>query len=132
MSVPTHPDGVADGQASDQTSDLEQVVELEMKLLDPNMRGDVDGVQPLLHDYYAEYAASGQVYDRRTALQAPVEDSTSSLTVDRLEAELLAPGVVLVTYRAHRSSRASWRSSVWLQTEHGWQLRHQQATPIRD
>ncbi|AKT52652.1 hypothetical protein ADJ73_07365 [Arsenicicoccus sp. oral taxon 190] len=102
-----------------------------MQLLDPQLRRDPLGVQALLHEFFSEFAPSGQVYDRDSMLDAPVDDSTSSLTVDRLEAELLAPGVVLVTYRAHRSQRAAWRSSTWLLTDAGWRLRHHQSTPVR-
>lgn len=116
---------------SDQTSALEQVVELEMRLLDPSVREDFASVQPLLHDYFNEFSPMGQVYDRDNLVLAPVDESSSALTVDRLEAELVSPGTVLVTYRAHRSSRSSWRSSLWLETADGWRLRHRQSTPIR-
>ncbi|WP_409483851.1 DUF4440 domain-containing protein [Arsenicicoccus dermatophilus] len=115
-----------------QTAELEHVVELEMKLLDPNMRSDREAVQNLLHEYFNEFAPSGLVYHRGNVELAPVEDSSAALTVEQLEAELLTPGVVLVTYRVHRSQRASWRSSLWLHTpDRGWLLRQRQTTPIR-
>lgn len=118
--------------AASPTAALEYVIEREMKLLDPHMRRDAEQVRSLLHEYFDEFAYSGTVYDRDSVLEAPQEDTIVHMTMDHVEAEMLSPDVVMLTYRSKRSDeRAAWRTSLWLKVGQEWLLRHHQATIIR-
>lgn len=110
---------------------LEAVVAQEIGLLDPRMRRDGDAIAALLHPDFVELSPTGHTYDRDTVLVPTAEDTIEGMTAEQLTAELLAPGVALVTYRSHRGERVAWRCSVWVHTDRGWLLRHHQATPIR-
>jgi ribonuclease HI len=56
-------------------------------------------------------------------------DPGAPVSTDEVEAAVLAPGVVLVTYTAVRGDVRSRRSSVWLAHGDGWRLRFHQGTP---
>jgi len=51
---------------------------------------------------------------------------------DDFSVEVLAPGVVTVTYRNtvtyQGSTQSARRSSIWVETSDGWKLKFQQAT----
>lgn len=122
--LPTTPD-------EDPSRALETVVAHEIGLLDPRMRRDGAAVAALLHPDFVELSPTGHTYDRESVLTPTAEDTIEGMTAEQLSAELLAPGVALVTYRSHRGERVAWRCSLWLHTSQGWLLRQHQATPIR-
>jgi hypothetical protein len=111
-------------------ADLEQVVARELRLLDPDVRADVDAVTELLHPDFAEYGASGRVWDRDSIVAALAEDPGVSGTAEDLRAARLADDVVLVTYRVD-GERRSLRSSVWVRDDDGWRVRFHQGTLVR-
>lgn len=112
-------------------SDLELVVEQELRLLEPEQAEHPERVRDLFHPYFSDFAVTGNVFDRDTVLTLALDESNAALTVDNIEAEQLADTVILVTYRSHRSDRQALRSSVWVLEDGRWLLRHHQATPTR-
>lgn len=131
MSAHTPHDVPAAGDPLDAPVSLDEVVALELGLFDDPERAGVVRIDELLHEDFEQLSPTGRVYDAVTFLDPAPEDALRGLTCDHLAAQLVAPGAVLVTYRAHRGERQAWRSSLWLRTPAGWRLRHHQGTPIR-
>jgi ribonuclease HI len=108
--------------------DLDAVVALERRLLDPAVRADRDATGALLHPEFREVGACGRVWDRTTILDELAADPGTGSEACGFEARTVGPGVALVTYEVV-APRRSQRSSLWLRDEHGWRVRFHQGTP---
>jgi ribonuclease HI len=133
------------------TVDLADVTAAEQALLDLRTRADPIAVAQLLHPEFLEFGASGRVWDRASISRALSASPDVLGHVQDLTAQVLAPDVVLVTYRLAADPRAdaaapgTLRSSVWVRAEPGrpaaappepldaqgagWRLRFHQGTP---
>lgn len=93
----------------------------------------------LLHPDFEETGRSGQRYTRDLVVEAlRSESNADAIVADGYAATALAPGVALLTYRSAQAdargarSKHTLRSSIWLLTDCGWQLRYHQGTPAQD
>lgn len=111
---------------------------LELQLHLPAVRSDAAALARLLHADFAEIGRSGRAYTRAEMLAHLLEpdDAQPPVTIvaEAFVLSELAPGVALLNYRsAHRAAdgglqRHTLRSSLWLHTPQGWQLRFHQGT----
>lgn len=89
--------------------------------LEANLAGD-----------FTEFCRFGHVYDRNHMLESPGNDVDVVFPFDDFVMELLAPDVVLVTYKNtvtyQGRTQSARRSSIWVGTDDGWKLKFQQAT----
>ena len=107
------------------------VVELELALLRPEVRRDVQRVGELLDDGFREIGASGRLWSRQETLAELAADHGSEpVAVDEMHAVGIAPGVVLLTYRSERAGVVARRSSIWRRAGGRWQLVHHQGTVV--
>ncbi len=108
--------------------------DLELQLLEPQVRRDPQALSALLADGFREFGGSGRAYTRSevlTALQS--ESSPPRLSISDFAVQFPAEGVALVTYRAVSSDASrsdSWRSSVWVNRGGHWQILFHQGTRI--
>lgn len=115
--------------------DLErQLLELEQKLLRPEVRASREAVAELLDDGFVEHGASGRIYDKQLTLDALAAAPTTSSkgTITSFRARRLSPGVALATYRLVEDGierRESIRSSIWCERDGRWRLAFHQGTP---
>lgn len=109
---------------------LAEVVSLELRLLDPAVRVDTAEVERLLHADFREIGAFGETWDRTTITGALAATPGDRVAVSDLTARFVRDDVVLVTYAARRGTRASLRSSLWVQAGDGWQVLFHQGTPV--
>ncbi len=113
---------------------------LEIELHHPGAACTAQRLEQLLHPEFHEVGRSGLPYDRATVLRylahrpavPPVQ--SHGFAVSRL-----GPDVALLTYRSteHRDGLGAppvhtWRSSLWVRSAAGWQLRYHQGTPAAD
>lgn len=109
---------------------LDEVVELELALLHPDVRRDRPWVEDLLDEDFREIGASGRLWSRQETVDGLAgEQDDGPVAVDDLEALQLADGLVLVTYVSDRAGRRAWRSSIWRRSGGRWRLVHHQGTP---
>ena len=109
------------------TTALEDVVARELLLLRPDVRGDRDRARLLLHPAYTGIRASGDADDREQFLDALTRVTAPEAT--NIVADEISPGVVLIRYSSRSADGATARcSSLWVQTDGGWLLRHHQGT----
>ena len=109
--------------------DLEDVLSRERALLDPGVRVSPKGLRELLHPSFMEFGASGTVWTLESVLSTlPGDPEVDGEAVD-FTAASLGEDAVLLTYRM-TGSRPTLRSSVWLRTPDGWQMRFNQGTLV--
>jgi ribonuclease HI len=111
--------------------DLTKVCDLELRLLDPEVRRDRAAVARLLHRDFVEFGASGRVWDAASLLEALEDEPGEGTDVSDLAAQRLSPDVVLVTYGAHTAGQSTLRASVWVREGSSWRVRFHQGTPRR-
>ena len=94
--------------------------ELEERLLRPDVRRTPAAVGDLLADEFVEFGSSGRVFNKQQSIDALRAEATASKrSVLDFRTRILAPGVVLATYRLVRSDNAGkapthfLRSSIW-------------------
>jgi hypothetical protein len=114
---------------------VEDVIGLEVELHQDAVRRGRVRMEALLHPEFVEFGRSGRQYTREDVLaEFTGEVAHPMIHAEKFELAELAEGVVLLTYRsAHvdadgKLHRHSLRSSVWVWTETGWQMRFHQGT----
>jgi hypothetical protein len=108
---------------------FEQVVELELALLQPEVRGDREWVEELLDKDFREIGVSGRMWTRQETVEMlAVEQDDEPIAVADMEAVELADGVVLLTYVSDRHGRRARRSAIWRRVDGRWRLLHHQGT----
>jgi hypothetical protein len=115
---------------------LERLRILEVELHRLETRKDRSRLEQLLHPDFVEVARSGRRYSRSEVL---AEFSTDGAVLETVRAEnfelaVLRPGCALLTYCSMHEGpngelhRRTVRSSLWVETEAGWQMRFHQGT----
>jgi len=121
---------------ADRVSLLEELRGLETELHQNETRHNRQRMEALLHPEFVEFGRSGRRYTREEVLEElgpdkqlpPVQSGQFGLI-------LLAKHVALLTYvSAHTDAkgdlyRYTLRSSIWVHTKVGWQVRFHQGTP---
>ena len=113
-------------------SNEELVMRLERELLKPAVRADHARLDSLLTHDFREVGARGWSFGKPEVLARLPEENDIAFRASAMEAHTLAPGVILVTYSAERTHQGltarSFRSSVWVKSTGGWQMRYHQGT----
>ncbi|MBV6828759.1 MULTISPECIES: DUF4440 domain-containing protein [Xanthomonas] len=112
---------------------LVQLRTLELRLLDPQQRADVQVLEALLDPAFVEFGTSGRRYTRSeviAALRAP--GVAAEYCAEDFECARLAPDLAQVRYRSvdrrQGVERQALRSSLWRSNAAGWQLLFHQGT----
>lgn len=115
---------------------LRRLSDLELTLQRLEVRRDRAQLDKLLHESFLEFGRSGRSYNKADILeQLPAETAQDAMWSQDFGAAELAEGVALLTYLSASVDengdlfRHSLRSSLWQQTERGWQMRFHQGTP---
>ena len=119
-------------------SQRDLVRQLEERLLQPEVRRSAQDVAELLADEFIEFGSSGHVFNKLEILEHLQHEEPAGRSFADFRATLLAPDVMLTTYRGIRldpkgvQATSSLRSSVWkLQSGH-WKIVFHQGTPVAD
>jgi len=115
---------------------LNELQALEVELHHPGVRCSRSRLEQLLHPDFHEVGRSGRPYDRETVVRylAALEEQPV-VASDGFALVELGPKVALLTYRSAQVEPGrglvnhTLRSSVWVQSSLGWQLRYHQGTP---
>jgi hypothetical protein len=108
--------------------------QLEERLLQPGVLKSTQEVADLLADEFIEFGSSGRVFNKRQLIESLQREPAVRRSLLEFHASVLAPGVVLVTYRVVRQNAAdgqptrSLRSSVWKLSDGRWQMVFHQGT----
>ena len=117
------------------TSLLQELQALEVELHHPGVRCSRERLENLLHPEFCEVGRSGRSYNQETIVNfLAAQESQPVVASEAFSVSEISPGVALLTYRsAHLEQnkflvKHTLRSSVWLKTIAGWQLRYHQGT----
>lgn len=115
-----------------------QLRRLEEELHLPETRRNVTRLRMLLHRDFEEFGRSGRHYSRDEVLLELPDADHGVIHADEFQVSLIADGVALLTYRSAYvdargvRSRVTLRSSLWIETATGWQMRFHQGTPSEE
>ena len=115
----------------EQEQAVQAAIDVELRLLDPEVRASPDRVLELLDPEFTEIGASGRRWDVESVLTVTSGGSVSPespVKVSEMSGVVLSPGVVHLTYFADNQGRRAWRSSLWRLTETGWRMYFHQGT----
>ena len=114
---------------------LEELRALEVELHHPGVRCSRERLEQLLHPDFYEVGRSGRSYNREAIVTfLTAQETQPAVASEKFFASDLGPGVALLTYRSAHIEQSknlvnhTLRSSVWLKTTAGWQLRYHQGT----
>lgn len=115
---------------------LHTLQSLEVELHHPGSCCSAERVEQLLHPEFHEVGRSGTPYTRDTVIRfLAAMERPPAVASSEFQLSVLARDVALLTYRSARChldgtySGHTLRSSLWLRTDAGWQLRYHQGTP---
>jgi hypothetical protein len=114
----------------------EVLLELEKKLVDPDLRRTPEKLAPLLADDFMEFGSSGHSYDKRRILFLLKRHVPARLLIEEFRVIEVSESAALVTYRACSESteltagRYSLRSSLWVLRHGAWQMVFHQGTNV--
>jgi hypothetical protein len=112
----------------------EKLLELEKKLVDPDLRSTPEKLAPLLADEFTEFGSSGHAYDKKRILFLLKRQVPARLVIEGFRVFEVSTSAALVTYRACSestritASRYSLRSSLWVLRGDAWQMVFHQGT----
>ncbi|MFI6813108.1 DUF4440 domain-containing protein [Nonomuraea sp. NPDC050328] len=110
---------------------IRTAVDGELRLLDPVVRARPDQVAALLDPEFTEVGASGRTWDRESimTLMGPAAGQGPRTVPHEVAGRVVAPGVILVSYRTESGGFRARRSSIWRLREGRWLLYYHQGTP---
>ena len=104
-----------------------QLLDLELALAERREADLPGGFAASIDDRFREAGASGRWWTREATLEMLAADNPTRVAIEEFEIEVLAPGVVLATYRT-AGSRPARRVSVWVHDGQRWRVRYHQGT----
>ena|SRR5579884_2479068 len=114
--------------------EVDELRKLEESLWIAQTRFDKAYMEQILSPEFVEFGRSGKVYSREDTLSAAYRDIRSTLPLKNFTAHIISTNVFLVTYMSETISDGEVlvanRSSIWIKTTQGWQLRFHQGTPV--
>lgn len=114
--------------------DLEMLRELEESLWRPETRFDLEHMDRVLAPDFIEFGRSGRVYSREACLLAQPVQFQCRLPLRSYTLSPISTTVVLATYISevfYDDWEYANRSSIWVKSPAGWQIRFHQGTPVR-
>ncbi len=112
-----------------------QLLLLEEKLLQPDIRKSVKGLEAIIADDFIELGSSGRTYNKQQMIDVLPTLPLVELNLTDFQVKPLSAGVVLTIYRAAKNSikndrtEYSLRSSIWILQEGEWRIVFHQGTP---
>lgn len=113
---------------------MKELIELEIKLLDPQVRKDPASLLELLDESFIEVIPSGQIWNRAQIIEALLSDqSPDTYIASSFTSHLVSEEVVILTYTLGKDSgnHQSIRSSLWKRVNNSWKMVFHQGTLIK-
>ena len=106
----------------------------EEELLSPRVRRDSELLRQFLADDFHEIGRSGRRWNRDEIIAALVteESSLTDVVLSERAAQVIAHGIVLLSYRLQLGQQHSRHSSLWRVSKDGAQCIFHQGTPASD
>ncbi len=118
-----------------------QIEELEVSLLQPEVRRSAKKISELLADDFVEFGMFGKIYSKQDFVELlpnSEEEKFERYKASNFEARKIATDTVLLTYKASieflKTEETIWtmRCSIWQKRGENWQMIFHQGTVIKD
>ncbi|KIL48268.1 DUF4440 domain-containing protein [Jeotgalibacillus soli] len=108
----------------------EHILQLEERLLKPEIRTSLEELDKLLAEDFCEYGSSGNVWNRQDYF-GEGGAGVVKMTLSHFEMHTLAEDTVFTTYRIYNETKDqhTLRSSIWKNNNGQWQMVFHQGTP---
>jgi len=110
--------------------------ELEIMLLNINVRQNSEKINDLLADDFIEFGKSGRIYDKQSAIKSLSGESFVDHSIYDFKVKQLSEDIFLITYQTTQGKTeehpgtGSLRSSIWKKYRNGWKIIFHQGTLI--
>lgn len=109
---------------------MRQVLDAELRLLDPAMRASAQALAVFLDPSFVEFGASGRRWDRGSIIATLTTEPPTTTAATEIRGQLLCPDLAHVTYIGERDGQRSLRSSLWRRTDDRWRMYFHQGTAV--
>jgi hypothetical protein len=117
-------------------NELEKIIyELELSLLQQEVRMSVEKLNALIAFDFVEYGNSGQIYDKKDILERLPMGPAITYHLDDFQCIQLADNIIQTRFKTVRinvdnTTTTSLRTSLWRKNNDDWQMIFHQGTPI--
>lgn len=115
--------------------DKEIVKQLELSLLQPEVRKSREKLDKLVSDDFIEIGSSGKIFDKKHVLEDLPEMEAPKFLINSFETKELAPDLIMTIFQISKTlanqTTLSQRSSVWKKNNGNWQMIFHQGTIIK-
>ncbi len=117
------------------------IEELEVSLLQPEVRRSAKRISELLADDFVEFGMFGKIYSKQDFVELlpnSEEEKFERYRASNFEAKTIAHDTVLLTYKASieflktNETILTLRSSIWQNRNQNWQMIFHQGTVIKN
>ena len=113
--------------------DYQELKKLEESLWIPETRFDNNYMEKILAPDFFEFGRSGKIYARLDALSHKYQEINAKVPLKNFAIHSVSKDTVLTTYISeveNKELEIGNRSSLWIKTINGWQLRFHQGTAL--
>jgi hypothetical protein len=113
-----------------------RLYELELRLLQPEVRHSTAELSELLAEEFIEVGSSGERFDRDAIITSLASEQDVRISISEFQARMLSTDIALATYiaefapRDNHPQKRSTRCSVWRLRNNSWQMVFHQGTPL--
>ncbi len=120
--------------------EIQKVQELEISLLQPEVRRSAQRIRELLADDFIEFGMFGKKYTKQDFVEIlpnSKEEEFERYTASEFEAREITKNTILLTYKASieflktNETIYTLRCSIWQKREKNWQMIFHQGTVIK-
>jgi hypothetical protein len=91
----------------------DSIEQLELSLLNPNVRKSKDALDAIIANGFFEIGASGNIYNKDDILNALPIEVTNTYVMSDFNILSLSENLILATYTLSEQYRKTKRSSIW-------------------
>ncbi|MEI6352921.1 MAG: DUF4440 domain-containing protein [Candidatus Nomurabacteria bacterium] len=113
------------------------IYELEISLLNPEVRSSTEILNNLLVDDFKEFGSSGLIYNKQDVLERlPSDINKTEYTVSDFEIKILSEDIIMTNFKTEKvvndtESFSSLRTSLWRKEGESWKIFFHQGTLIK-
>ena len=101
---------------------------LELELVKPETRRNIDRLSELISGEFEEYGSSGKCYRKKDILDLLPQENEKEFRLIDFKFKKLSSCCILVKYKSIANGSVALRSSIWTKDKGKWQIIHHQAT----
>ena len=111
------------------------IIEMELKLLDKNIRNNKNELIKYISKEYIEYGVSGRIYTYDDTISfLPIEEKQIEYKIIKMDSKILSENIILLLYIIEINNGVeniiTNRSSIWKKDNNNWKIIFHQGTKV--